>query len=155
MSHGEVAQQLWQQWETDSRRKAGKASAAGSPWNTSCVSLARCNPSTRSRATAPSHFDGVTQTVEREAWTMALHGSTEDEQFFDSKFAKKKASASTYLYHTSRLSYQRPAPIKSHGQHIHKCRRSHECHTFLLNRCQKAGGARLMAIAWNSWMGRE
>jgi isocitrate lyase len=27
----------------------------------------------------------VTQTVEREASTTALHGSTEDEQFFDAK----------------------------------------------------------------------
>jgi isocitrate lyase len=33
------------------------------------------------------YFDAVTQTVERNASTTALHGSTEDEQFFDKKVA--------------------------------------------------------------------
>ena len=37
------------------------------------------------REVGTGYFDAVTQTVEREASTTALHGSTEDEQFFDTK----------------------------------------------------------------------
>ncbi len=37
------------------------------------------------REVGTGYFDAVTQTVEREASTTALHGSTEDEQFFDGK----------------------------------------------------------------------
>ncbi|WP_027799549.1 isocitrate lyase [Paraburkholderia dilworthii] len=39
------------------------------------------------REVGTGYFDAVTQTVEREASTTALHGSTEDEQFFDKKVA--------------------------------------------------------------------
>jgi isocitrate lyase len=35
------------------------------------------------REVGTGYFDAVTTTVEREASTAALHGSTEDEQFFD------------------------------------------------------------------------
>jgi isocitrate lyase len=35
------------------------------------------------REVGTGYFDAVTQTVERDASTTALHGSTEDEQFFD------------------------------------------------------------------------
>jgi isocitrate lyase len=37
------------------------------------------------REVGTGYFDAVTQTVERDASTTALHGSTEDEQFFDKK----------------------------------------------------------------------
>jgi isocitrate lyase len=37
------------------------------------------------REVGTGYFDAVTTTVEREASTAALHGSTEDEQFFDEK----------------------------------------------------------------------
>jgi isocitrate lyase len=37
------------------------------------------------REVGTGYFDAVTQTVERDASTTALHGSTEDEQFFDNK----------------------------------------------------------------------
>jgi isocitrate lyase len=37
------------------------------------------------REVGTGYFDAVTQTVERDASTTALHGSTEDEQFFDGK----------------------------------------------------------------------
>jgi len=39
------------------------------------------------REVGTGYFDAVAQTVEREASTTALHGSTEDEQFFDKKVA--------------------------------------------------------------------
>ena len=39
------------------------------------------------REVGTGYFDAVTQTVEREASTTALHGSTEDEQFFEKKVA--------------------------------------------------------------------
>jgi isocitrate lyase len=39
------------------------------------------------REVGTGYFDAVTQTVEREASTTALHGSTENEQFFDKKVA--------------------------------------------------------------------
>ena len=39
------------------------------------------------REVGTGYFDAVTQTVERDASTTALHGSTEDEQFFDKKVA--------------------------------------------------------------------
>jgi isocitrate lyase len=39
------------------------------------------------REVGTGYFDAVTQTVEREASTTALHGSTEDEQFFDKRVA--------------------------------------------------------------------
>src|SRR4051794_5091098 len=39
------------------------------------------------REVGTGYFDAVTQTVERDASTTALHGSTEDEQFFDRKHA--------------------------------------------------------------------
>ncbi|SDB97587.1 isocitrate lyase [Paraburkholderia lycopersici] len=39
------------------------------------------------REVGTGYFDAVTQTVEREASTTALRGSTEDEQFFDKKVA--------------------------------------------------------------------
>jgi isocitrate lyase len=41
------------------------------------------------REVGTGYFDAVTTTIEREASTAALHGSTEDEQFFD---GKKKAA---------------------------------------------------------------
>ena len=39
------------------------------------------------REVGTGYFDAVTQTVERDASTTALHGSTEDEQFFEQKVA--------------------------------------------------------------------
>ena len=42
------------------------------------------------REVGTGYFDAVTTTVEREASTAALHGSTEDEQFFES--APRKAA---------------------------------------------------------------
>jgi isocitrate lyase len=44
------------------------------------------------REVGTGYFDAVTTTVEREASTAALKGSTEDEQFFDDKSAAKKAA---------------------------------------------------------------
>jgi isocitrate lyase len=44
------------------------------------------------REVGTGYFDAVTQTVERDASTTALHGSTEDEQFFDKKVAEKKVA---------------------------------------------------------------
>jgi isocitrate lyase len=44
------------------------------------------------REVGTGYFDAVTTTIEREASTAALKGSTEDEQFFDSKGAAKKAA---------------------------------------------------------------
>jgi len=44
------------------------------------------------REVGTGYFDAVTTTVEREASTAALKGSTEDEQFFDEKAAAKKAA---------------------------------------------------------------
>jgi isocitrate lyase len=44
------------------------------------------------REVGTGYFDAVTTTVEREASTAALKGSTEDEQFFDDKGAAKKAA---------------------------------------------------------------
>jgi len=44
------------------------------------------------REVGTGYFDAVTTTVEREASTAALKGSTEDAQFFDSKTGKKKAA---------------------------------------------------------------
>ncbi|HLX02100.1 MAG TPA: isocitrate lyase, partial [Trinickia sp.] len=41
------------------------------------------------REVGTGYFDAVTQTVERDASTTALHGSTEDEQFFDSQKMKE------------------------------------------------------------------
>jgi isocitrate lyase len=38
------------------------------------------------------YFDAITTTVEREASTAALKGSTEDEQFFDSHGQQRKAA---------------------------------------------------------------
>ena len=40
-----------------------------------------------SRVTYPTHAAAVTTTIERDASTAALKGSTEDEQFFDKKAA--------------------------------------------------------------------
>ena len=39
------------------------------------------------REVGTGYFDAVTTTIEREASTAALKGSTEDEQFFDKKHA--------------------------------------------------------------------
>ena len=39
------------------------------------------------REVGAGYFDAVTTTIEREASTAALKGSTEDEQFFDAKHA--------------------------------------------------------------------
>ncbi|VVE24243.1 isocitrate lyase [Pandoraea terrigena] len=44
------------------------------------------------REVGTGYFDAVTQTIERDASTTALKGSTEDEQFFDEKKAKVKAA---------------------------------------------------------------
>jgi len=44
------------------------------------------------REVGTGYFDAVTTTIEREASTSALKGSTEDEQFFDSKTAAKKVA---------------------------------------------------------------
>src|SRR5690606_34519418 len=44
------------------------------------------------REVGTGYFDAMTTTVEREASTAALKGSTEDEQFFDDKGAAKKAA---------------------------------------------------------------
>jgi isocitrate lyase len=43
------------------------------------------------REVGTGYFDAVTTTIEREASTAALKGSTEDEQFFDRKVEKKAA----------------------------------------------------------------
>ena len=43
------------------------------------------------REVGTGYFDAVTTTIEKEASTAALKGSTEDEQFFDHKVAKKVA----------------------------------------------------------------
>src|SRR5512144_2666295 len=43
------------------------------------------------REVGTGYFDAVTTTIEREASTAALKGSTEDEQFFDKKVEKKAA----------------------------------------------------------------
>ncbi|MBA3252804.1 MAG: isocitrate lyase [Burkholderiaceae bacterium] len=43
------------------------------------------------REVGTGYFDAVTTTIEREASTSALHGSTEDEQFFDRKADKQAA----------------------------------------------------------------
>jgi isocitrate lyase len=43
------------------------------------------------REVGTGYFDAVTTTIERESSTAALKGSTEDEQFFDSKKVKKVA----------------------------------------------------------------
>jgi isocitrate lyase len=40
------------------------------------------------REVGTGYFDAVTQTIEREASTTALKGSTEDEQFFERKVAR-------------------------------------------------------------------
>jgi isocitrate lyase len=39
------------------------------------------------REVGTGYFDAVTQAVEKDASTTALHGSTEDEQFFEEKVA--------------------------------------------------------------------
>ena len=39
------------------------------------------------REVGTGYFDAVTTTIEKDASTAALHGSTEDEQFFDKKHA--------------------------------------------------------------------
>ncbi|MEN9764901.1 MAG: hypothetical protein RL397_856 [Pseudomonadota bacterium] len=44
------------------------------------------------REVGTGYFDAVTTTIEREASTAALKGSTEDEQFFDGKPAMKKVA---------------------------------------------------------------
>ncbi len=44
------------------------------------------------REVGTGYFDAVTTTIEREASTAALKGSTEDEQFFDGKSAMKKVA---------------------------------------------------------------
>jgi isocitrate lyase len=44
------------------------------------------------REVGTGYFDAVTQTIERDASTTALKGSTEDEQFFDEKKAQVKAA---------------------------------------------------------------
>jgi isocitrate lyase len=44
------------------------------------------------REVGTGYFDAVTTTIEREASTAALKGSTEDEQFFDAKQSAKKAA---------------------------------------------------------------
>ena len=43
------------------------------------------------REVGTGYFDAVTTTIERESSTAALHGSTEDEQFFDRKVDKQAA----------------------------------------------------------------
>ena len=43
------------------------------------------------REVGTGYFDAVTTTIERESSTAALHGSTEDEQFFDRKADKQAA----------------------------------------------------------------
>ncbi len=43
------------------------------------------------REVGTGYFDAVTTTIERESSTSALHGSTEDEQFFDRKADKQAA----------------------------------------------------------------
>ena len=45
------------------------------------------------REVGTGYFDAVSQTIEREASTTALKGSTEDEQFFDAKHAVKQKVA--------------------------------------------------------------
>jgi isocitrate lyase len=45
------------------------------------------------REVGTGYFDAVTTTIEREASTAALHGSTEDEQFLDDGKAKAKKAA--------------------------------------------------------------
>ena len=44
------------------------------------------------REVGTGYFDAVTTTIERDASTAALHGSTEDEQFFDDKAGSKKVA---------------------------------------------------------------
>jgi isocitrate lyase len=44
------------------------------------------------REVGTGYFDAVTTTIEREASTAALKGSTEDEQFFDQKLAEKRVA---------------------------------------------------------------
>ncbi|MGA0864638.1 MAG: isocitrate lyase, partial [Burkholderiaceae bacterium] len=44
------------------------------------------------REVGTGYFDAVTTTIERDASTAALHGSTEDEQFFDDKAGAKKVA---------------------------------------------------------------
>jgi len=44
------------------------------------------------REVGTGYFDAVTTTIEREASTAALKGSTEDEQFFDHQLAQKKVA---------------------------------------------------------------
>ncbi len=44
------------------------------------------------REVGTGYFDSVTTTIEREASTAALKGSTEDEQFFDQKSAEKRVA---------------------------------------------------------------
>ncbi len=44
------------------------------------------------REVGTGYFDAVTTTIEREASTAALKGSTEDEQFFDSKSSMKRVA---------------------------------------------------------------
>jgi len=44
------------------------------------------------REVGTGYFDAVTQTIEREASTTALKGSTEDEQFFEEKAQAKKVA---------------------------------------------------------------
>ncbi len=44
------------------------------------------------REVGTGYFDAVTQTIEREASTTALKGSTEDEQFFEEKAEAKKVA---------------------------------------------------------------
>ena len=44
------------------------------------------------REVGTGYFDAVTTTIERDASTAALHGSTEDEQFFDNKAGSKKVA---------------------------------------------------------------
>jgi isocitrate lyase len=44
------------------------------------------------REVGTGYFDAVTTTIEREASTAALKGSTEDEQFFDHQSVQKKVA---------------------------------------------------------------
>lgn len=44
------------------------------------------------REVGTGYFDAVTQTIERDASTTALKGSTEDEQFFEEKAHAKKVA---------------------------------------------------------------
>ncbi|RKP54879.1 isocitrate lyase [Pararobbsia silviterrae] len=44
------------------------------------------------REVGTGYFDAVTQTVERDASTTALHGSTENEQFFEKQVAEKRVA---------------------------------------------------------------